>query len=182
MIDIEAEIEQSSPRHREALIAEKQSYERIHSTARAVLAEVGIETAGKEVIALLEGTGLAGYDASVGRIYLLPELIDQALDSTAKTFANDEGMNTLGIGGIPPFLYRPADPYPMPATYDDLGRIVDLVKENLDVVRFLSQPVKVLKGDPLAVQPNHGSAQRLLEGNLQRLHAGGRGCQMVFRP
>ena len=149
MFDIESAIEQALPEHRQALKEERQNYERIHADAKAVLAEVGIEIRSKEVIALLEATGLAAYDATVGRIYLLPELIDASIDSTATSFAGDEGMNTLGIGGIPPFLYRPSDPYPMPATYAELERTVDLVAENVDVVRFFSQPVKVHKGDPL---------------------------------
>jgi trimethylamine--corrinoid protein Co-methyltransferase len=76
-------------------------------------------------------------------------LIDQSLASAAKTFPGDEGMNTLGIGGIPPFLYRESDEYPLPASYEELDHLVKLIGENLDVVRFLSQPVKVHKGDPL---------------------------------
>jgi len=134
---------------RDAWIAEKQTYERIHSTTKTILAEVGVETKNEAVIELLEATGLAGYDSTVSRIYLLPELIDRSLDSAAKTFVGDEGPNTLGIGGIPPFLYREGDQYPMPATYDELEHLVRVVGENLDVVRFLSQPVKVHKGDPL---------------------------------
>jgi len=104
---------------RDALIAEKQTYERIHSTTKTILAEVGVETKNEAVIELLEATGLAGYDSTVSRIYLLPELIDRSLDSAAKTFLGDEGPNTLGIGGIPPFLYREGDQYPMPAIYDE---------------------------------------------------------------
>ena len=142
-------IEQAPGKFRGALKAELETYKRIHETAKAVLTEVGIETRNKEVISILEATSLAGYDASVGRIYLLPELIDQSLASAAKTFPGDEGMNTLGIGGIPPFLYRESDIYPMPATYEELDHLVKLIGENLDVVRFLSQPVKVLNGDPL---------------------------------
>lgn len=145
MIDMEGERSES----RDALIAEKQTYERIHSTTKTILAEVGVETKNEAVIELLEATGLAGYDSTVSRIYLLPELIDRSLDSAAKPFAGDEGPNTLGIGGIPPFLYREGDQYPMPATYDELEHLIRVVGENLDVVRFLSQPVKVHKGDPL---------------------------------
>ncbi|MCJ7829765.1 MAG: hypothetical protein MUP74_00110, partial [Desulfobacterales bacterium] len=149
MIDIDAVIEKASVEYRETLRAEKKAYERIHETTKAVLAEVGIATRNPAVIALLEETGLAGYDPAIGRIYLLPELIDQSLASAAKTFPGDEGPNTLGIGGIPPFLYREADRFPMPATYEELDHLITVVGENLDVVRFLSQPVKVHKGDPL---------------------------------
>jgi trimethylamine--corrinoid protein Co-methyltransferase len=149
MLDINREILAAPSEYRDALLAEKQTYERIHSTTKTVLAEVGIETKNTAVIELLETTGLAGYDPTVGRIYLLPELIDRSLETAAKTFVGDEGSNTLGIGGIPPFLYRETDQYPMPATYDELEQLVGIVGENLDVVRFLSQPVKVHKGDPL---------------------------------
>ena len=149
IMDFDRDIQKARTEYHEPLIAEKQTYERIHAIAKAVLAEVGIETKNKAVIDLLEATGLAGYDATVGRIYLLPELIDRSLDTAAKTFAGAEGPNTLGIGGIPPFLYREGDQYPLPATYDELVHLVGLVGENLDVVRFLSQPVKVHKGDPL---------------------------------
>jgi trimethylamine--corrinoid protein Co-methyltransferase len=149
MLNIDREILASQSEHREVLLAEKQTYERIHTTTKTVLAEVGIETKNQAVIELLEATGLAAYDATVGRIYLLPELIDQSLDTAAKTFVGDEGPNTLGIGGIPPFLYREGDQYPMPATYEELEHLIEIVGENLDVVRFLSQPVKVHKGDPL---------------------------------
>ena len=149
MIDIDASIDKAPPEYKDALKAEKETYTRIHETTKAVLAEVGIETRNEAVISILEATGLAGYDASLGRIYLLPELIDQSLASAAKTFPGDEGMNTLGIGGIPPFLYRDSDEYPLPASYEELDHLVKLVGENLDVVRFLSQPVKDHKGDPL---------------------------------
>ena len=149
MIDIDATIDKAPPEYKNDLKAEKESYTRIHETTKAVLAEVGIETRNEAVISILEATGLAGYDASVGRIYLLPELIDKSLESAAKTFPGDEGMNTLGIGGIPPFLYRESDEYPLPASYEELDHLVKLIGENLDVVRFLSQPVKVHKGDPL---------------------------------
>ena len=149
MVDIDQAIASARSEHQKALRAEKQIYERIHSSTRTVLAEVGVETKNEAVIQLLEATGLAGYDATVGRIYLLPELIDRSLDAAAKTFAGDEGPNTLGIGGIPPFLYRETDEFPMPATYDELEHLVGIVGENIDVVRFLSQPVKVHNGDRL---------------------------------
>ena len=143
-------IDQAPAEYRDALAQEKNTYNEIQEDAKVVLAEVGIETRNQHVITLLESTGLAGYDESATRIYLLPELIDQALDSAPKTFSGDEGTNTLGIGGIPPFLYRETDEFPMPASYDELERLIEIISENLDVVRFLSQPVKVHKGDPLA--------------------------------
>lgn len=149
MIDIETAIGRAPEAYRKALNTEKLAYERVHDTAKAVLAEVGVETKNRSIISLLETTGLAGYDPSVSRIYLLPELIDQSLSSATKTYNGDEGMNTLGIGGIPPFLYRETDSYPLPATYEELTHLMGVVGENLDVVRFLSQPVKVHKGDPL---------------------------------
>ena len=149
MIDFDAEIKKARAEHRDALIAERQTYQRIHTTSKTVLAEVGIETQNEAVIELLEATGLAGYDSTVGRIFLLPELIDQSLDSAAKSFAGDEGPNTLGIGGIPPFLYRETDEFPMPANYDELEHLISIIGDNLDVVRFLSQPVSVHKGHPL---------------------------------
>jgi len=149
MIDIDASIDKAPPEYKDALKAEKKTYTRIHETTKAVLAEVCIETKNEEVITLLEATGLAGYDPSIGRIYLLPDLIDQCLESAAKTFAGDEGPNTLGIGGIPPFLYRENDEFPMPASYEELEHLIGIVGDNTDVVRFLSQPVKVHKGDPL---------------------------------
>jgi trimethylamine--corrinoid protein Co-methyltransferase len=149
MMNIDDAIKQAPQTYREPLKSEKQAYERIHDTTKAVLAEVGIETRNEALVSILEATGLAGYDASVGRVYLLPDLIDQSIDSAAKTFSGDEGQNTLGIGGIPPFLYREKDSYPMPATYEELEHLTRIVGENLDVVRFLSQPVKVHKGDPL---------------------------------
>ena len=149
MMDFGVEITSARTEYRDALLAEKQTYERIHVTTKSILAEVGIEIKNQAVIDLLEATGLAGYDPTVGRIYLLPELIDQSLDSAAKNFIGDEGPNTLGIGGIPPFLYREGDQYPMPASYDEFEHLIRIISDNLDVVRFLSQPVKVHKGDPL---------------------------------
>ena len=60
MINIDAAIQNAPQGDRQALLAEKQSYERIHETTKAVLAEVGIETHNQAVISLLEDTGLAG--------------------------------------------------------------------------------------------------------------------------
>ena len=146
--NIDTLIENSPAEYTADLITELETYKRIQESTKRVLSEVGIETKNQNVIDLLQETGLAAYDESTGRIYLLSELIDQALDSAPKTFSGDEGMNTLGIGGIPPFLYRPNDEFPMPANYEELDRVIKLVGENLDVVRFLSQPVKVHKSDP----------------------------------
>ncbi|MBW2659536.1 MAG: trimethylamine methyltransferase family protein [Deltaproteobacteria bacterium] len=147
--NIDEQIAGAPARHQEALKSEKQTYERIVETTKAVLSEVGIETRNQRVIDILEATGLAGYDSSSFRIHLLPELIDQVIDIAPKTYSGDEGMNTLGIGGIPPFLYREDDEFPLPASYAELSRVIDSVQENLDVVRFVSQPVKVHKGDAL---------------------------------
>lgn len=145
--NIAEEIAKAPVAHQGDLNKEWQHYQKIQETTKQVLSEVGIETKNPRVIELLEGTGLAGYDSSTCRIHVLPELIDQALDSAPKTFPGDEGLNTLGIGGIPPFLYRKDDQYPLPASYEELDHIIKVVGENLDVVRFLSQPVKVHKGD-----------------------------------
>jgi trimethylamine--corrinoid protein Co-methyltransferase len=145
--DIDTCIAEAPAEYQEALKIEKQTYERIQETTKAVLSEVGIETKNQRVIDILEGTGLAGYDSTSSRIHLLPDLIDQILDTAPKTFSGDEGMNTLGIGGIPPFLYRKDDEFPLPASYAEFSRVIETVKENLDVVRFLSQPVKVHRGD-----------------------------------
>ncbi len=145
--DIDKRISEAPAKYQEALKIEKQTYERIQETTKAVLSEVGIETKNQRVIDILEATGLAGYDSTSFRIHLLPDLIDQILDSAPKTFSGDEGMNTLGIGGIPPFLYRREDEFPLPASFAEFSRVIETVKENLDVVRFLSQPVKVHKGD-----------------------------------
>ena len=147
--DFDTLLNESPPEYRQDLLAERELYQRVQETTKQVLAEVGVETRNKEVIELMEGTGLAGYDASTGRLYLLPDLIDQALDSAPKTFPGDEGMNTLGIGGIPPFLYRATDEFPLPASYEELDHLMKVINENLDVVRFLSQPVKVHKGEAL---------------------------------
>lgn len=145
--NIDTLIEKSPVAYKSDLITELETYRRILEQTKRVLSEVGIETRNQNVIDLLQNTGLAAYDDSTGRIHLLSELIDQALDSAPKTFSGDEGMNTLGIGGIPPFLYRAEDEFPMPGSYEDLDRVIKVVGENLDVVRFLSQPVKVHKGD-----------------------------------
>jgi len=145
--NINEQIALAPAEYQEDLKIEKQTYERIVETTKAVLAEVGVETKNRRVISILEDTGLAGYDDTSSRIHLLPDLIDQVIETTPETYSGDEGMNTLGIGGIPPFLYRKGDKFPLPANYEELSRVIDTIKENLDVVRFLSQPVKVNKGD-----------------------------------
>jgi len=148
-MNIDELISQAPVEYQVALKEEKQTYRRIHEITQLVLSEIGVETKNKQIISVLERTGLAGYDGSTGRIYLLPELIDQSIDSAARTYPGDEGVNTLGIGGIPPFLYRESEPFPLPATYEELAHLIRLINANLDVVRFLSQPVKVHNGDPL---------------------------------
>ena len=147
--DIDQQIENAPVEYKSDLMAELETYKRIQELTKRVLSEVGIETRNPRVIEILENTGLAAYDSTTARIHILPDLIDQALDTAPKTFSGDEGMNTLGIGGIPPFLYREDDEFPMPASYDELERVIRMVGENLDVVRFLSQPVKVHKGNSL---------------------------------
>ncbi len=147
--DINQLINEAPEHYQQDLRDELELYRQMQETTKAVLAEVGVETKNQELIELMEGTGLAGYDASTSRLYVLPDLIDQALELAPKTFPGDEGMNVLGLGGIPPFLYREGQEMPMPASYEELDHIIKVVGENLDVVRFLSQPVKVHKGDAL---------------------------------
>ena len=129
--NIEQEIAKAPVAYQDDLKKELAHYQRIQEATKQVLSEVGVETKNTRVIELLENTGLAGYDSSTCRLHVLPELIDQALDSAPKTFSGDEGMNTLGIGGIPPFLYRADAQYPMPASYEELDRVIKIVAENL---------------------------------------------------
>ena len=60
MLNIDDAIRHAAESTRDELVLEKQSYERIHETAKAVLAEVGVETRNPRIISLLENTGLAG--------------------------------------------------------------------------------------------------------------------------
>jgi len=41
MLDVDGDILKSAPEYRDALLAEKKLYERIHATTKSVLAEVG---------------------------------------------------------------------------------------------------------------------------------------------
>ena len=173
MMDIDAAIAAGAGgTPRRPLARKRTPIRRIHETAKAVLAEVGIHTRNPAVISCLEQTGLAGYDASVGRVYLLPELIEMSLASAAKTYAGDEGPNTLGIGGIPPFLYREKDRYPMPATYEELDHLIHGHRGKPGRGAVSQSAGQGAQRGPASMQPDHGSAAGLHQGHLQRLPAG----------
>jgi len=128
------------------LLEEEKLYRRVHENGKKVLEEVGVRITHPETIKILEGTGMAGYDKSCGRIIIESDYTQHCIDLAPKTFAGDPGYNSFGIGGIPPF-YKRETGYPSPASFKEFKNSIDKIAKNLDIIKLVSPPVKINKGD-----------------------------------
>ncbi len=172
MMDIDAAIAGAPEEHREALGEEKRAYQRIHETAKAVLAEVGIHTRNPRRD-LLPGTNRPGRLRRFRRPGLPAPRTDR-----------DEP----GVGGEnlcrrrrpehPRHRRHPALPVPGKGPLPHAG---DLQRAGTPDRRHRGKPGRGALSQsagqgaqrgPASMQPDHGSAEGLHQGHLQRLPAG----------
>jgi trimethylamine---corrinoid protein Co-methyltransferase len=127
----------------DALIAEKETYERIHSNAKKVLSDIGMNIAeSQELMEILMTADAIDFEKETAVfVPVKEEYIDACLEKCPRTWSGDPGKNTFGTGATPPFLKRVNDDELRQASRSEFESIVDTVGKNEDVVGIFSLPV-----------------------------------------
>jgi len=125
---------------------EKAFYNNINKHSIKVLEEVGVKITHKKLIRLLENTGMAYYDDSIGRLIVLSDYTKHCQHIAPKEMTYDIGEATaFGIGGIPAFFRKKGEDVLRPATREEFIEVLEVASENTDVVKLISQPVRTEK-------------------------------------
>ncbi len=127
----------------DALIAEKEIYQRIDENAKRVLTEIGMNVADNQTLMdiLLEADAIDFENETALFIPLKRSYIDHCLEQVPRKMEGDPGMNTFGTGATSPFLKRACEEELRPANRQEYEQIVSLVAEHQDVVNIFSLPV-----------------------------------------
>ena len=127
----------------EALIREKQIYERIDENAKQVLTDIGMNIAtSTELMDILVEADAVNFESDTAvSIPLKRDYIDACLERVARTMAADPGPNAFGTGATPPFFKVTGESRLRAATREEFQQIVDTVSEHQDVVKIFSLPV-----------------------------------------
>jgi len=93
----------------DALIKEKQVYERIDENAKRVLTDIGMNIASSpELVEILMEADAIDFESTAAvSMPLKRDYIDQCLERVNRTLAMDPGPNAFGTGATPPFLKVP---------------------------------------------------------------------------
>ena len=129
------------------LINEKELYKNIHTNAKKVLSEIGMNIAESQELMdiLMEADAIDFDNESAMFIPLKESYIDECLEKCPRTWAGDPGKNTFGTGATPPFLKRLFDDELRQASRNEFEKIVNCVADNQDVVGIFSLPVETDK-------------------------------------
>lgn len=128
---------------------EKIFYNNVNNYAIRVLEEVGVKITHKGLIELLENTGAAYYDDSIGRLIVLSDYTRYCQSIVPKKMSYEMDDSTVfGIGGFPGFFRKTGEDVIRQATKKEFMKIIKAVGDNTDVVKFMSEPCQVEKGFP----------------------------------
>ncbi|MFW6246651.1 MAG: trimethylamine methyltransferase family protein [bacterium] len=100
----------------------------IHDDARYVLENIGVGAKSQKIIDTFEGSYMAGYDSSIGRIYILKDLINCCIDSAPKRSKHPVPEHSFGGGGVAAFLEQ-GDDYITPNVNTHTAEIFRIANE-----------------------------------------------------
>ena len=125
------------------LIAEKETYQRIHRNGTRVLSEIGMNIVESEELmeVLMEADAIDFDNEAAVFIPIKEDYIDQCLEKCPRNWPGDPGKNSFGTGATPPFLKRVGDNELRQASRSEFEDIVRSVARNEDVIRIFSLPV-----------------------------------------
>jgi trimethylamine:corrinoid methyltransferase-like protein len=115
---------------------------RIHDDALRVLEEVGVKCTVPEVRQIFEETGLAAFDETTGHLYVLRQLVEQALAQTPGRSEFFIPENSFGVGGTAPFVYDHEINDLRQPTLADTARIASIVDAS-DEAAFMARGVLI---------------------------------------
>jgi trimethylamine--corrinoid protein Co-methyltransferase len=138
-----AQTAKTKVRDMDDLIAEKETYQRIHENGRRVLTEIGMNIVdAPELMEILAEADAIDFDNSTAVfVPLKAEYIDRCLDQVPRALERDPGSRAFGTGATPPFLKRPKDDRLMGASREEFNEIVRVVGSQTDVTAIFSLPV-----------------------------------------
>ncbi len=127
----------------DALIREKQIYERIDENAKQVLTDIGMNiSASSELMDILMEADAIDFESTTAvSIPLKRDYVDACLDRVSRTMAVDPGPNAFGTGATPPFYKVEGEEGLRAAAKDEFQTIVNTVSDHQDVVKIFSLPV-----------------------------------------
>jgi trimethylamine--corrinoid protein Co-methyltransferase len=79
--------------------------DQIHQDALRVLEKAGVKCDSSEVRQIFGETGLIAFDETIGRLYVLTPLVEQALATTPKRDHYWIPGNSFGVRGTSPFVF-----------------------------------------------------------------------------
>ena len=125
------------------LIAEKETYQRIHHNGIRVLSEIGMNVAeSEELMEILMEAGAIDFDKEAAVFIPIKEdYINQCLERCPRNWPGDPGNNSFGTGATPPFLKRVGDNELRQASRSEFEDIVRSAARNEDVIGIFSLPV-----------------------------------------
>ncbi len=125
------------------LIAEKEIYQRIHTNAKRVLTDIGINITESPVLMdlLMEADAVDFESSEAVFIPLKADYLERCLEQIPREMPGDPGPNTFGTGATPPFLKRAFDDELRPANREEFAEIVDTVRQHANAVGIFSLPV-----------------------------------------
>jgi trimethylamine:corrinoid methyltransferase-like protein len=134
----------AAPNTKPSSLADLPMLEKIHHDALRVLEEVGVSCTSAEVRRLFEDTGMAGYDESTQKLYILSPLVEQALATAPGRDAYWVENNAFGIGGTAPFTYDDASQDLVQPTFEHLESIARIADKSPEVA-FMARGVLIPK-------------------------------------
>lgn len=127
----------------DSLIAEKETYERIHENAKKVLSEIGMNIGEcPELIEILMEADAIDFNKEAAIfVPVREEYVDACLEQCPRSWSGDPGKNAFGTGATPPFLKRLHDDELRQANRSEFEGIIRSASRNEDVLGIFSLPV-----------------------------------------
>ena len=126
------------------LIAEKETYRRIHANAVRVLTDIGMNIAAHEELIniLMEAEAIDLDNTEANLVPLKADYIQRCLDLVPRWFPGDPGRNAFGTGGTPPFFRVNGEDSLRPAARDEFKEIVRIAALWSGLISMFSIPVR----------------------------------------
>jgi len=139
----EADIARERIQDMNALSKEKDTYQRIHTNAKKILTEIGMDISASHVLMdlLLESDAVDVKSENALFVPIKADYLETCLESVPREMPQDPGENAFGTGATPPFLLRPGRDDLAPANRGEFEEIVKTAAEYSDTLGIFSIPV-----------------------------------------
>jgi len=126
--------------------------DQIHQDALWVLEEAGVKCDSSEVRQIIGATGPVVLDETIGHLYVLAPLVEQALVTTPKRDHYWIPRNSFGVGGTAPFVFddlaeewiQPTVKHPTRMTQKIAGCVEKLQKGTITILNFIQETFRAI--------------------------------------